>query len=120
MRPFRTFVVALLLMALPLQGIAAFAPAMDCADAHAAQDAHATGHAVHAAMDGSSAHDHHAPADNGAADAAGGHSCCHHVATAVAPGGIAGMPEAPQTLIVGVRSLATLFIPELPQRPPRA
>jgi hypothetical protein len=117
MHPFRTFVVALLLAALPLQGLAAFAPAMDCADAHAA---HGSGHPDHSATDGASAHDHHAPADSGSADAAGGHSCCHHVATAVTPGGIAGMPESPQTLIVGVRSLATLFIPELPQRPPRA
>lgn len=117
MHPFRAFVIALLLMALPLQGLAAFAPAMDCADVQAVNEA---GHEHHGSADSVPAHDHHAPADGNAADSASGHSCCHHVATAVAPGGIAGVPEAPQILIVGVRSLATLFIPELPQRPPRA
>lgn len=114
MNTLRTLLIAMLMATLPLQGLAAYMPATVCADAHAAH-----GHATeeHATAD---MPDHHHPAENEAADAAGGHSCCHHVVSAAVPSLITGIVETPPVLASRVSLLSTLFIPELPQRPPRA
>lgn len=121
------FVVWLLMLTLPMQGLAAFAPAARCADEHAApavsasQDARDGHHA--AAGHG---HDHPAPADHQhqndgqPADQAGGHPCCHHVFSGAAQSATPGAQEAPRAVTLRVSLLSTLHIPELPQRPPRA
>jgi len=119
--PLRAFLVAILLIALPLQGVAAFTPMVACADGHAAKG------------DGHKQHQHPAPADHtqdstvhdhqqgsNEADTAGGHSCCHHVVSAAASALLISTLAAPPILAAHVLLLNTLFIPELPQRPPRA
>ncbi|MBX3652302.1 MAG: hypothetical protein KF771_13110 [Burkholderiales bacterium] len=119
MNRFRALLVAILLLALPAQGLAAYTPAMACTDAQTMHgDGHDQHHEQHAPAD--VAMDHHHQSDSGTADPAGGHSCCHHVVSAGAPALIAGIAEVPRILVSRVSSLATLYIPELPQRPPRA
>jgi len=115
MNPLRALLIAFLLIALPLQGVAAYTPAMACADAHAA---HGQEHEHPATTD--TAQDHHHPGNPEPAEPTSGHSCCHHVVSAAAPLIIAGIPETPRVLESRVSLLTTLFIPELPQRPPRA
>jgi|LNFM01.2.fsa_nt_gb hypothetical protein len=119
MNRLRALLVAVLLLALPVQGLAAYTSAMACADT---QTMHGNGHGQ--------PDEHHAPANAGTdhhhqdnstpADQTGGHSCCHHVVSAGAPALIAGIAETPRILVARISSLATLYIPELPQRPPRA
>ena len=115
MNPLRALLIAFLLIALPMQGLAAYTPAMVCADAHAA---HTDGHEHPATTE--AAQDHHHPGSTDPAEQTGGHSCCHHVVSAAAPLLIAGIPATPHVLAPRVSLLTTLFIPELPQRPPRA
>lgn len=121
MKQLRLIAVWMLLLALPLQGLAAFAPSASCADAPA----------VHSMHDGQqSHHDAAAPHDHGAdhpqqdnhppTDQANGHSCCHHVFSGVPSTAIPGMPVPPLAITSRVAALTTLFIPELPPRPPRA
>ncbi len=120
MNRLRALLVAVLLFALPVQGLAAYTPAMaSCTDT---QTKHGDGHDQH--------HEHRAPAigtpdqhhqsDSAPAESSGGHSCCHHVVSAGAPSMNAGVAELPPVLVSRVSSLSTLYIPELPQRPPRA
>lgn len=117
--PLRALLVAILLIALPLQGVAAYAPMVACADGHAANsDGHQHAAAADTAHD-STAHDHQ-QGNNDPADPAGGHSCCHHVVSAAAPALLISTLAAPPILAAHVPLLNTLFIPELPQRPPRA
>ncbi len=119
MRLLRPVLIALLLIALPLQGIAAYAATMACADSH---DARSEVHQHSAAMDaahGSTVHDHQKNSQE-PVDAGGGHSCCHHVATVALTVMISPPPEAAQVLVSRIPQLNTLHIPELPQRPPRA
>ena len=116
MKRLRLIAVWLLLAALPLQGMTAFTTLMTCASSHAdaaaVADHHGAQH-VHGHQPGE-------PHDNGQPETASGHYCCHHLFSAVLPGVAAGTAEAPRTLTSGVPPLDTLFIPELPQRPPRA
>jgi len=119
--PLRSLLVAILLIALPLQGVAAFMPMVACADGHAANG---DGHQQHQhSTQADTAHDsttHHQQGNNEPSDPAGGHSCCHHVASAAAPALLISTLAAPPILAAHVLQLNTLFIPELPQRPPRA
>ncbi|MBY0267173.1 MAG: hypothetical protein K2W84_12220 [Burkholderiales bacterium] len=132
---FRSALAALLMLALPLQGLAAFAPATPCgeehatmlgsATQHAAADAHSGKHDMPEGHDHAAAgsHGHHAPDNNMPAQDisfGSGHNCCHHVFTGVPPVAAPTPPEAPNAVMPRVSLLATLFIPELPQRPPRA
>ncbi len=121
--PLRALLLAILLIALPLQGVAAYTPMVACADGHAANG---NGHQQHqhsapadTAHD-TAAHDHHPQGSKEPADPAGGHSCCHHVVSAAAPALLISSLAAPPILVTHVQLLNTLFIPELPQRPPRA
>jgi hypothetical protein len=122
MRRVRLFAAWLLMLALPLQGIAAYAPLMPCGDEHAAvQQMHDHGaHSDHHAQPA----DHHAATtpshDHEPANDASGHSCCHHVFTGAAAATTPLPREAPLAVIPRISLLNTLFIPELPQRPPRA
>lgn len=122
MKSLRLIAVWLLLLALPVQGLAAFTPLARCADApssHAMHDSQQNHHGV-----ASEAHDHdtgHSQQDEGQpVDQANGHSCCHHVFSGVPSAAIPGMPAPPSGITPRVSLLATLYIPELPQRPPRA
>jgi hypothetical protein len=123
MRFVRLTAVWLLMLALPLQALAAYTPSSRCGEGHAA---HATQAGQHGHHDGDAAHTHEHPADHQqpdssqSTDQAGGHSCCHHVFSAAPSAIIAGAPAAPHAVTVRVSLLATLHIPELPQRPPRA
>jgi len=119
MNPFRALLVAMLLIALPMQGIAAYVPMVACADAHAASnDVHPNASPADPSHD-TTAHDHH-QGNSEPADPAGGHSCCHHVVSAAAPALQFSTPATPPILATLVPLLNSLFIPELPQRPPRA
>ena len=114
MKNVRLIAVWLLMLALPLQVIAAYAPLARCGDNHAEH------HAMAAAADhdhAATGHQHH---DNGPSTDSGGHSCCHHVFTGAATAATPGVPEAPRAITPRVSLLSTLYIPELPQRPPRA
>ncbi|MBX3664575.1 MAG: hypothetical protein KF834_02700 [Burkholderiales bacterium] len=118
MNRLRALLVAVLLLALPVQGLAAYTPAMTCGDAqamHGDSDNRQHGHHVPA----KTAMDHHHQDNSNSAEPSGGHSCCHHV-VAGAPALIAGIAETPRVLVSRITSLATLYIPEMPQRPPRA
>jgi hypothetical protein len=114
----RLIAVWLLMLALPLQSIAAYAPLAPCGDEHAATMSQA--HESHNHGDQTAAADHDHPAAPGQSDSPAGHSCCHHVFSAAATVAMPGVPAAPDTVTSRVRLLSTLFIPELPQRPPRA
>jgi len=119
MSSLRTLLTAILLIALPLQGVAAYMPMIACADGHAAQsDAHQHSSQADPEHD-TAAHDHH-QGNTDSTESAGGHSCCHHVVSAAVPTLIASIPAAPSILAARIPLLYTLFIPELPQRPPRA
>lgn len=116
----------LLMLALPLQGFAAHALVMPCdgMQSPAAQKGH-DAHGGHVATYAGHDHDKHGAAEHqqgstDAADSTSGHSCCHHASTGVLPASNAGVPETPQVVPGSVQLLTTLFIPELPQRPPRA
>lgn len=119
MKTVRIFAVWLLMLALPLQGMAAIAASVDCIDSNskpAAQVVHDNHQNHHGAA--SQAHEH--PADSQPVDQASTHSCCHQVFTNAPSVAIPGTPAPPNTVIQRVSLLATLHIPEQPQRPPRA
>lgn len=127
MRFLRLTAVWLLLLALPMQGIAAYAPVTRCGDTHAAtvhqaheSHAHQDHHAMTAADHGQQPTAGHAHHDDSRSGEASGHSCCHHVFTGAAPAVMPGSSRAPGTVIPRISLLTTLHIPELPQRPPRA
>lgn len=117
---FRYIALLALLLVLPLQGLAAVIAPLNCLSTG---DHHSTQTAGHASHEHDSSHhgpSHHGSGeDPGTADVAG-HMECHHVFSAVpmsfgAPAR-GDLPVFQATLSL----LATLYIPELPQRPPRA
>ncbi len=116
MKFLRLIAVWLLLAALPLQGMAAFTTLMTCASQHADAVAVADHHGAQHTHEHSPDQQH----DGSQPETASGHFCCHHLFSAAASGINADPGEAPSTLVPGISLLATLFIPELPQRPPRA
>ncbi len=123
MKSVRLIAVWLLMLALPLQGLAAIAPSAGCADdpsGAAVQTMHDSQHGVIAQQ----AHDHPADYpqhdDSQPANQTSGHSCCHHAFSGTPSAAIPGLPAPPHAVMPRVSLLATLHIPELPQRPPRA
>jgi hypothetical protein len=126
MNRMRLIAAWLLMMALPVQGMAAHALVMACdsLQSPAVQQTHQN-HGGHTAAHAGHDHDSHGAAghhqDNSeTAGGSSGHSCCHHASTGVLPTAHAGMPESPREVPGSVQLLTTLHIPELPQRPPRA
>lgn len=123
----RHIAVWLLMLILPLQAVAAYAPAAAaCGDQHAAamhqtEADHSGHHAMAAAADhgqqSANEHQHHESSPSNDFD---GHSCCHQVFTGAASVALPFAPESPPVILQRVSLLNTLFIPELPQRPPRA
>lgn len=123
MKHLRLIAVWLLLLALPVQGLAAYTPSARCADAppseHVMDDNSQNHHGVAA-----QAYDHPPgnpqQGDSQPDDQANGHSCCHHVFSGVPSAAIPGLPVPPLAVTPRVSPLTTLYIPELPQRPPQA
>lgn len=120
---FRQCVLLLALLVLPLQGVAAALSSLVCS-AHeneaqvVAQTSDAHDHAT--LHDAGIAHDHSA---GGTGNTVNGdhsnHLCCHHFASA-APAVADKTPDMQLPVFVSALSrLATLFVPEKPQRPPR-
>jgi len=111
----RHLAVLLLFLALPLQGVAATIHALSCpsggADQHAAQ---ARGH-DHGSQ--GSSHDH--DGDTGKSDSAN-HFCCNLVASGMLAVPAVVLQAKPPAFESPISLLATLFIPEQPQRPPRS
>jgi hypothetical protein len=110
----RQLAVLLVFLALPLQGMAATIHALSCLSdgngQHAAQ-AH-----VHDRGPHGSSHDH--DGDTGKSDSA--HFCCKLVASGMLVVPTAALPAEPPTFESPISLLATLFIPDRPQRPPLA
>jgi hypothetical protein len=124
MRLLRYIAVWLLMLTLPLQALAAYAPMMPCGDAHAAAVQPSVETPMdHQAMmtaadtDQSPCTEHQSQNSSSDFD---GHSCCHPVFTGVAQVVLPFAPQAPRAVMPRIALLNTLFIPELPQRPPRA
>jgi hypothetical protein len=126
MKLLRQFAVWLLMLTLPLQAVAAFAPVMPCTGGHAPAIAHPhDSHAHHQAMTDSGEHPalpccDHQQGNSGSGNKYDGHSCCHQVFTGAASVILPLEPETPRVITARISLLNTLFIPELPQRPPRA
>lgn len=121
----RHIAVWLLMLILPMQAVAAYAPVMPCGKQEGAmQQAHESGmdhHSMAASDDhGQSPCTEHQSQGNTAGHDFDGHSCCHQVFTGAASVTLPFAPEAPRVITPHVPLLNTLFIPELPQRPPRA
>lgn len=120
----RHIAVWLLLLILPLQAVAAYAPVMPCGEhGSAMQSAHETQmdhQSMATADEGQSPCTEHQSQGGSAGNDFDGHSCCHQVFTAAASVSLPFAPEAPRVITQRVPLLNTLFIPELPQRPPRA
>lgn len=111
----RLIAVWLLMLTLPLQALAGYTPSARCSDDQvvAKQHSHENPTDQHAAA----SHQHQ---DDGQLADFDGHSCCHHVFTGTAPAVSTLAPVAPRVITPRVSLLSTLFIPDLPQRPPRA
>ena len=112
MERFRKFAALLLLLVLPLQGVAAVLAPLHCAP----QDAQAV--AVHPS------HDHqggtHQPSSAPETDHEySGHLCCHHVFSGAAASATRTVTPAPMSVQPVIVLLVTLFIPDLPLQPPR-
>jgi len=124
MKSVRMIAVWLLMLALPLQGLAAITSSASCLDADSGHETHSASidsgnhHAVapqaHDHPAGFSQHDGDQPADG-----AGAHACCHHAFSGVPSAAIPGTPAPPHVVAQRVTLLATLHIPELPLRPPQ-
>lgn len=125
MKSLRQIAVWLLMLCLPLQAVAAYAPvSASCGDAHAAHQSEAN-HSGHHATVAAAGHDQqsaneHQHHDSSPSNDFDGHSCCHHVFTGAAAVAMPFAPQAPRVVTPRVSLLNTLFIPEMPQRPPRA
>lgn len=124
MKSVRLIALWLLMLVLPLQGLAALTASARCNGqsedtvqaAHTSPDSH---HAV-----AQQAHDHPANYpqhdDGQPADQFGGHTCSHHLFSGIPSTTVPDVPAPPHTAMPRVSLLTTLHIPELPQRPPRA
>ena len=117
---FRRFLLILLLLAVPLQGVASAVHALACTP----QNEHAGAGVAdtHDAHHSQAGHEHGAPhphsGDAGDGDHAS-HQCCHHSSSAAAPAfGTAADTDLP-VFLSSLSLLVTLFFPEQPQRPPR-
>lgn len=119
MRLMRYIVFFLLLISLPLQGVAASLALPACTGSHAPE--YRDGQ--HLQHEGNN----HKRSSTGLADdqphcqddCSAAMGCCHHFyTTALPPTAPAGL-KLPEVYLSRVSLLATLFIPDLPQRPPR-
>lgn len=125
MNRLRKLLLLVLMLILPLQGLAvAYAPmhkalaqsteAMPCHSA--GHDQHAAHHAAHLTdvvpADGNSTDTSHAGSDTS-------HSCCHQVFTGISSRVLPAPAHKFSDVSLFVLPLFTLFIPDSPDRPPR-
>jgi hypothetical protein len=121
----RLLVTVFLMLILPWQGLAwAFMPVTATAPAcHSTATDHVVLHGNLAATS-----QHSATVDIPAASPsdeendrmpAAGHHCCQHASSGAVMFAWPGVPPAPVERQSTVRQLVTLYIPELPQRPPQ-
>jgi len=118
---FTRFLLMVLLLVVPLQGVAAAVRALACTP-HSGEAA-ASLHDDHAMHDRHASHDHGPPhGHSGDSDSTADHpayQCCHQFSTATAPSfGSAADGDLP-VFQSSLSLLETLFFPEQPQRPPR-
>lgn len=110
----RKLALLLVFLALPLQGAAATIHALSClADSNGQHAAEAHNH-DHGSP--GSPHDH--DGDTGKGGFA--HYCCNLVASGLLVAPTMAVQTEPPTFESPISVLATLFIPEQPQRPPRS
>jgi hypothetical protein len=121
----RKIILFALLLIVPVQGMAAVLHAFTCAPQHVqtaagtlehVADAHP--HAGHSGQEHGAAHKHDRQTDGTSSDSAQ-HQCCHQLSAAAAVHVIPAQADLP----VFQSSLSVLeltFVPEQPQRPPRA
>ena len=114
MTRFRRLLLLAIMLLLPLQGMAAAVmPLLRVGgEAHAAMPCHEQAAEAHH----DSAPNNTTPAPDGEA---ANHLCCHQVFTGVSFGVIAGAAHKFSDVSRLVLPLATLFIPDSPDRPPR-
>jgi hypothetical protein len=119
MKSWKSRIAALmLLLVLPLQGLAAALAPLHCyTQKPAIESAVLSG-----AHDEAAHHGHgsdHAPAGQGNSDYTG-HLCCHLAFTAVPAIAIPAIPAEPTAYVALASATASLFVPERLRRPPRA
>jgi hypothetical protein len=119
MRRLRKLLILVLMLILPLQGLAAaYAPmltmmdgpsatAKPCHDAHAQQEADRASSAGHTST--GAGHDTDSTS----------HLCCHHVFTGISTGTVTSAAHKFSDVSRFIFPLVTLFIPDSPDRPPR-
>jgi hypothetical protein len=122
----KRFIFVLFLLVFPLQGLAAAVAPVLCLGGGGHHDATHAGTTTQAqGSQDHDSHDHgshaykHANSDTSPTGETAGHMECHHVFSGVA---MSFPPIAPPTLPIfqaTISPAATLYIPELPQRPPR-
>jgi len=123
MKILRQIAALLLMLVLPWQALAAvYMASPEQPDCHGQTVHHSQPASSHHALE--SGHDHPVPentsGENLPIDAAAGHHCCQSVSTGV-PHGVTPIATATaDERITFIRLLRTLFIADLPQRPPRA
>ena len=106
----KKFAVIVLLL-LPLQGLAATLSVFSCVSGDAHQTTtHTHGH------DGGSPHEHDGETDQDHS----GHITCHHFFSAMPAAMALTVPPELPAFESSISLFYTLFVPELPQRPPRA
>jgi hypothetical protein len=112
MKNWRKKFAVIVLLLLPLQGLAATSSAFTCfsADAH-----HAVGVDAHS-HDGHFSHDR----DDDTRKEHSGHLGCHHFFSAMPAAMAVTVPSELPAFQSSISLLFTLFVPERPQRPPRS
>jgi hypothetical protein len=122
LRCFGRLALLALLLALPLQGLAAALMPFACAAGSPAAAAerhdpaqHSTQHGIHAHE--AAGHDH--PGDGANGDTAG-HPCCHHVCTGTPAVPLLAALDPPSSYVLYATAVPPPFVPERLQRPPRA
>ena len=113
---FRTVLLLLLFLVLPIQGMASAVSALTCSGHQDTQQAAVHAHSHDA---GDTAHTHSDEAGGPAADGHSGQLCCHHFSSAALPTFVSAPDSFPPVFASSLSPLESLFIPELPQRPPR-
>ena len=122
MRVWQRQLAVLVLLLLPLQGLAASLAAYTCHSGtteHATSNAHADDHGT---SQTSHTHDDAAPHQHDG-DAGGDRSgtlSCHHVFSGMPAAMALTRPAELPDFESSISLFSTLFVPELPQRPPRA
>jgi hypothetical protein len=122
---FEKLSVLMLLLVLPLQGVAAVLMPLACVGAPTHHAASAAGSHPHPAAEQSHQHDAFATAgddqgneNGGTSKNISGHHLCHLFSTVLTTPSTVAAADLPE-LISSISLPSALFVPEQPQRPPR-